>query len=226
MKKLVLFSLAFIVALSACVQNKDAEMPEVGNKKYYDITQITPEGSRTMSLVTEVSDINDSTVTFTYNYTFADGEIFTDTVTSKKDGEDSQIVSMKALFTPQLMMFNRDSIEYVEGTEKLVYKNHLEENTVMDPARLVLKAKDNGAEVMIELSVEERNVYAVEEVTTPAGTYKCIKSSENHVAKIGDQEFFSKVVYLHNVKNDGMVRQTIYNKAGEATLDAVLTKEE
>ena len=80
--------------------------------------------------------------------------------------------------------------------------------------------------LMIELSIEERNVYKIEEVTTPAGTFRCIKSSENHVAKIGDQEFFRQVVHWYDIKNDGLVKQTDYNKAGEPTMEVILTKEE
>ena len=133
---------------------------------------------------------------------------------------------MKAVFTRQLMMFNRDSIEFVEGSEKVMYKEHIDENTVMDPARLVLKAKANGTEVMIELSVEERKVFPKEEVTTPAGTFNCIKFSENKVAKIGDEEFFNQTVAWYSIKSNVLVKQVDYNKAGEPTMEVILIKEE
>ena len=172
-----------------------------------------------------MTDLNDSIATIAHNYTFYDGEIITDTVRSEINGVDSQ-VSLKALFAKDLMMFNRDSLEFVEGTEKVIYKSHMEENTVMEPVRLVLRTVENGAEVMIELSVEERKVYAKEDVTTPAGTFSCIKFSENHVAKIGDEVSFSNVVYWFHIKNDVLVKQTISNTTGEPYLVMVLTKEE
>ena len=225
MKKLILLSMAVVLALSACVQNNEKPMPKVGQKKYYDIISITPEGSHKLTLVSEVSDVNDSTLTIVNNYTLLDGSDFKDTVTSYINEEESQ-VSIKAIFTRNLMIFDRDSLEFVEGTEKVLYKEHVEENTVMDPARLVLKAKSNGSEVMVELSVDERKVLPKEEVTTPAGTFNCIKFSENKVAKIGDEEYFCQTVSWYNVKNDGLVKQTDYNKAGEPTLEVILTKEE
>ena len=225
MKKLLMFSMAIVMALSACVQNNKKQLPEVGDKKYYEVTNITPDTSMTVFLVSEVTDVNDSIATIAHNYTFYDGEIITDTVRSEINGVDSQ-VSLKALFAKDLMMFNRDSLEFVEGTEKVIYKSHMEENTVMEPVRLVLRTVENGAEVMIELSVEERKVYAKEDVTTPAGTFSCIKFSENQVAKIGDEVSFSNVVYWFNIKNDVLVKQAISNKAGEPYLVMVLTKEE
>jgi hypothetical protein len=225
MKKLLLFSMAIVMALSACKQNNEESMPEVGDKKYYDITLITPEGSQKIPFVSELVDLNDSTATFANTYTLLDGSEFKDTIISSNAGEAYE-VSMKAVFTRQLMEFDRDSIEFVEGSEKVMYKEHIDENTVMDPARLVLKAKANGTEVMIELSVEERKVFPKEEVTTPAGTFNCIKFSENKVAKIGDQEFFSQTVYWYDVKNNVLVKQADYNKAGEPTMEVILTKEE
>lgn len=225
MKKLLLFSMAIVMALSACKQNNEESMPEVGDKKYYDITNITPEGSQKIPLVTELVDLNDSTATYVNNYTLLDGSEFKDTIISSNAGEASE-VSMKAVFTRQLMMFNRDSIEFVEGSKKVMYKEHIDENTVMDPARLVLKAKANGTEVMIELSVEERKVLPKEELTTPAGTFKCIKFSENKVAKIGDEEFFNQTVAWYSIKNNVLVKQADYNKAGEPTMEVILIKEE
>jgi hypothetical protein len=225
MKKLLLFSMAVVMALSACKQNNEESMPEVGDKKYYDITLITPEGSQKIPFVSELVDLNDSTATFANTYTLLDGSEFKDTIISSNAGEAYE-VSMKAVFTRQLMEFDRDSIEFVEGSEKVMYKEHIDENTVMGPARLVLKAKANGTEVMIELSVEERKVFPKEEITTPAGTFNCIKFSENKVAKIGDQEFFSQTVYWYDVKNNVLVKQADYNKAGEPTMEVILIKEE
>ena len=217
---------AMVMCLSACEQKNDKSMPKVGEKKYYDILSITPEGSEKLTLVAEVVDINDSTATFVNNYTLLDGSEFKDTVVSSIESNSSQAVSIKAIFTKHLMAFDRDSLEFVEGTEKVMYNEHIDENTVMDPARLVLKAKSNGSEVMIELSVDERKVFSKEEVTTPSGTFNCIKFSENKVAKIGDQEFFYQTVSWYNVKNDGLVKQIEYNKAGEPTMEVILTKEE
>jgi hypothetical protein len=225
MKKLLLFSMAVVMALSACKQNDEESMPEVGDKKYYDITLITPEGSQKIPFVSELVDLNDSTATFANTYTLLDGSEFKDTIISSNAGEAYE-VSMKAVFTRQLMEFDRDSIEFVEGVEKVLYKDHIDENTVMDPARLVLKAKVDGTDVMIELSVEERKVLPKEELTTPAGTFNCIKFSENKVAKIGDEEFFNQTVVWYSIKNNVLVKQADYNKAGEPTMEVILIKEE
>ena len=46
MRKLFFVMAALVMALSACVQNNGKPMPKVGDKKYYDVTNITAEGER------------------------------------------------------------------------------------------------------------------------------------------------------------------------------------
>ena len=215
---------ALVMALSACVQNNGKPMPKVGDKKYYDVTNITAEGERKLFLVLEVTAVNDSSTTISQTYTFPDGEKITNSYTSLIAEEDANI-PLKSIFAKHLVQFG-DSLEFVEGTEFVTYKNYLDEKTIFDPARMVLKYAADESELMIVLSVEERIVHGKEKLTTPAGTFDCIKFSENHVAKIGDEEFFTQLVCWYDVKNSSQVKQTDLTKNGDVVYDLVLTKVE
>ena len=224
MRKLFFVMAALVMALSACVQNNGKPMPKVGDKKYYDVTNITAEGERKLSLVLEVTAVNDSSTTISQTYTFPDGEKITNSYTSLIAEEDANI-PLKSIFAKHLVQFG-DSLELVEGTEFVTYKNDLNEKTIFDPARMVLKYAADESELMIVLSVEERIVHGKEKLTTPAGTFDCIKFSENHVAKIGDEEFFTQLVCWYDVKNSSQVKQTDLTKNGDVVYDLVLTKVE
>lgn len=224
MKKLILLTVALVMALSACVQNNSKPTPKVGDKMYYDVTNITPEGKTTISLVSEVTDVNDSTTTVSQTFTFPDGNQITNSYTSLIEKEYTD-VSLKSIFVKYLEKFE-DSLEFVEGTDFVRYQNDINEKSVFEPARMVLKYTADGSDIMIELSVEERTVHGKEKVTTPAGTFDCIKFSENHVAKIGDEEFFTQLVCWYDIKNRNEVKQTDLGKEGDINYELVLTKTE
>ena len=226
MKKLFVLMAALVMSLTACVQNNGKPMPKVGEKKYYDVTNITPEGEKKLSLVAEVTAVNDSNVTISQTFTYPNGEKITNSYTSLIAGkEKDSYVPMKSIFAKHLVQFG-ESLEFVEGTEFVRYKNDLDEKTIFDPAKMVLKYTANGSEQMIVLSVEERIVHGKEKLTTPAGPFDCIKFSENHIAKIGDEEFFTQLVCWYDLKDGGQVKQTDLTKNGDIVYSLELTKVE
>ena len=139
MKKLFVLMAALVMSLTACVQNNGKPMPKVGEKKYYDVTNITPEGEKKLSLVAEVTAVNDSNVTISQTFTYPNGEKITNSYTSLIAGkEKDSYVPMKSIFAKHLVQFG-ESLEFVEGTEFVRYKNDLDEKTIFDPAKMVLK---------------------------------------------------------------------------------------
>ena len=48
----------------------------------------------------------------------------------------------------------------------------------------------------------------------------------NHVAKIGDEEFFTQLVCWYDIKNLNEVKQTDLGKEGNINYELVLTKAE
>ena len=222
MKKLLLFSMAIVMALSACKQNNEDIMPKVGEKLYYDITNVA-DTIRKVEMVLEVLGVTDSTVTTSQTFTFSDLEEKISNEYTAFVKQDVSELSMKSIFHENLMPY-MDSLEFVEGDKMVKYKNKMDEKTVLEPARMVLKSKADGEDIMIELSVEERKVYGKEMVTTPAGTFECIRFSENHVAKVGDKEFFKQLTGWYDYKNGSQVKQTDCSKDGAVIYEVLLVK--
>ena len=149
--------MAIVMALSACKQDNKDVMPKVGEKLYYDITNVA-DTARKVEMVLEVLGVTDSTVTTSQTFTFSDlEEKISNEYTASVKEEDSE-VSMKSIFHENLMPY-MDSLEFVEGDKMVKYRNKMDEKTVLEPARMVLKSKADGEDIMIELSVEERKVY-------------------------------------------------------------------
>ena len=215
---------AMVVALSACVQNNGKEMPKVGDKRHFQVTNVTPDGEIKLSLVSEITAVTDSSATVSQTYTYPDGRTISNSYTSLIAGENAD-VPLKSIFAKYLVQFG-DSLEFVEGADYVRYSNELSEKTVLDPAKMVLKHSAEGSEKMIVLSVEERTVHGTEKLTTPAGTFNCIKFSENHVAKIGDEEFFTQLVCWYDLKDCSQIKQIDLSKAGDLIYEVVLVKVE
>ena len=223
MKKLFLMSLVMVLGLSACVQNSKPK-PKVGDKKFYDVIYTMDDTIKKLSLVVEIMDVTDSTVTSSQTYTYLDsGEIISNLYTSKIEGEYTEL-PLKSLFAKHLASFG-DNLEIVEGSNTIKYLNDMSESTTLEPARLVLKAVSDTTEVMIELAVKDRNVYGSEKITIPVGTFDCVKFSETHIAEIGDNEIFTKITCWYD-KDSNLLRQTDSSKDGKVYYEVILTKME
>lgn len=225
MKKLLMFSMAIVMALSACKQINEAPKPKVGEKMYYEITDFSADTIRKIEYVLEVLEVTDTTVTSSQTYIFpGEEEKLTYEYTSDGTENDSE-VSIKSIFHHNLMPY-MDSLEFVEGDTMAKYQNKMDETTVLEPARALFKSKAEGKDVMIELSIEERKVLGKEMVTTPAGTFECIKFSEKHVAKIDGEESVKLLFAWYNNKTDASVRQTDCDKEGNVIYEVLLVKME
>jgi len=92
----------------------------------------------------------------------------------------------------------------------------------LEDGELNLKVSSSGITVMnMRVLVYDRKMSGVEEITTSAGTYKCVKLEQKVRTKmIMNIEASSKEWYCEGV---GMVRSESYNKKGKLTGYSVLT---
>ena len=99
-------------------------------------------------------------------------------------------------------------------TDDLIYPSNLSPGMTLKDGSISLEI---GSGLMnITIHIINRKVEAHENITTPAGTFKCYKISEDVKSKMG----FVKV-QLHNVvwivKDIGTIRNESYNKKGKLT---------
>jgi len=74
-----------------------------------------------------------------------------------------------------------------------------------------------------QVKISDRKVEGVEKITTPAGTFNCVKISYNSQMKMSFINTRTKTVQWF-AKNVGMVRSEIYNKKGKLSGYTELTK--
>jgi len=93
----------------------------------------------------------------------------------------------------------------------------------LEDGTLTVKVSSNGMKMMtMTVDVTDRNIEGVEEVTTEAGTFECIKMTQTVSTRmIVKVEASSIEWYSEGV---GMVRSESYNKKGKLTGYSVLTK--
>ncbi len=76
---------------------------------------------------------------------------------------------------------------------------------------------------LLRMDVLERSVVSLEKITTPAGTFDCVKISYTIICKLGPIKVQTRSVDWYS-KNIGMVRQEIYKKNGKMWSYSELTK--
>lgn len=112
----------------------------------------------------------------------------------------------------------------VDATKFEIPSMDAEAGTVLKDGSLIVKVSSSGVSIFkMAVDVTERKVEAKEEVTTPAGTFYCLKLTQNINTKMGfvKADATSKEWYAENI---GIVRSESYNKKGKLTGYELLTK--
>jgi hypothetical protein len=105
----------------------------------------------------------------------------------------------------------------------LEFPNRLDPGTTLPDASMVMKAKSGGMSLFsMTMNITERKVEGTETITTPAGTFDCVKMSQSSEMKaIMKKKFKSTAWYAKGV---GMVKSENYDDKGKLESSTVLTK--
>ena len=107
--------------------------------------------------------------------------------------------------------------------ENMTIPAKLKAGDVLDNGRVTVTISNNGMKIMtISVNISNRKVEAIEEITTPAGTFECYKISYDISTKMLITIKASTVEWY--AKNVGVVRSESYNKKGKLTGYTVLTE--
>lgn len=130
-------------------------------------------------------------------------------------------IDMKAMLDPSVN-------ESLSGMEMEVSGDALQIPSALLPgmelpdAELEVKAMSGGIKIMtIRQKITERKVLGSESVTTPAGTFDCIKMTQTTELKMLVNKKFETVSWY--AKGVGMVKSETYDKKGKVVGSSVLT---
>jgi hypothetical protein len=107
-------------------------------------------------------------------------------------------------------------------TEDMHMPGSLKAGDVLDDGEMTMKISNQGFTFMtIKVKVYNRKVEAIENVTTPAGTFECAKISYDIDTKVGIAAKFKGIEWTS--KNVGVVKSESYNSKGKLQGYTLLT---
>lgn len=120
---------------------------------------------------------------------------------------------------------NLDSFENMEvrvDSDNLALPSNLKQGSFLPPARSRISVVNAGVPVMnMVVNVYNRKVEAIEEVTTPAGTFSCYKVSYD-LETIMLFQVKSRGIEWY-AKDIGLVKSETYNRSGKLTGRTILS---
>lgn len=137
-----------------------------------------------------------------------------------KDGVFS--LDMKAMMNPETFA-SYENMEIEVDAEELEFPATVTPGMELPDATLTVSVSSGAMNMMnISVQVTNRKVEGMEEITTPAGTFNCIKLSQDVTTKMMIK------IEAHSVDwyapNTGVVRSESYNKNGKLNGYTELTK--
>ncbi len=223
MKKLVMLALAFAMVVNVFAQEFQM-MPQPDKKMYYSVAAKTPMGTTNMSIMQRVQSADETSLVLEMTTSALEGGLGQLTQIKYAIEGDEYVISLKEAMAENLAQLG-GNFEILEGAENLRYPVALVENSELLPAQMSIKVSIQGMELVMDLSVKDRKVGGVEQITTPAGTFECVKFTENQTLSLMGQEQVSQVTYWYG-KGVGLVKQTSYSMGGLVAAELLLNKME
>lgn len=129
------------------------------------------------------------------------------------------------------IMINNEQMNGYQGMEMTVDGDFVEipmnataGQTLPDAQMIVTIGAAGGAGgIKMTINITDRKVEAIEDLTTGAGTFKCVKLSYTTMTKMGPLKVQASSIDWYS-KNVGMVRQEVYRKNGKLSGYTVLEK--
>lgn len=120
-------------------------------------------------------------------------------------------------------MAGLEGMEMEIKNEAIEVPNNPRPGQTLPDGKMEMKARTNGMSVFsMTVRIENRKVEAIEEVTTPAGTFECVKITQETVMEsIFTQRTTSATWYAKGV---GTVKTENYDRGGDVESSMVLTK--
>ena len=227
MKKILLLSVITLFASVIFAQECDSYFPqEIGKKyEYKDLDKKGKEVSTSVKTVTDKKDIKggievsikeeskskDADSTFTMEYTIKC---------------ENGVMSMDM----ESMLMNQEQMQAYEGMDTkvnsegdLTIPTNAKAGDDLGGGKVTAEVYNQGVKMMaLTFTIIDRKVDNIEDVTTDAGTFNCIKITSHIEFKM--MITFKMIVTEWYSKDVGMVKSETYNKKGKLQSSTVLSK--
>ncbi|NJO92883.1 MAG: hypothetical protein HC831_30865 [Chloroflexia bacterium] len=115
------------------------------------------------------------------------------------------------------------NMEVEVETEQMILPSNLKAGQILNNGRVTAIVKNNGIKIFtLNTSITDRKVDGFEQVTTPAGTFDCVKISYTIEIKVMLKVTMTGIQWF--AKNIGAVKTETYNKKGKLESSSMITK--
>ncbi len=228
MKKAILFLFSLSVATVVFSQDNICESSYMPFKSgtSFELTNYDKKGKETSKVHHTVSSLD--AVNSGFNATVemetfdAKGKSIQKGTYSMECRDGVIYMDMSAMLDPRSMQGFKDMEMELSG-DALQFPNKLTPGETLPDGTLQMKASTGGLALMsINMTISNRKVEAAESVTTAAGTFDCMKISQDSEMKtIIKMKFKTAAWYAKGV---GMVKSENYDNKGNMESSTILTK--
>ncbi len=217
MKRLLFFVVGFFALLSVLnaqecdfyfptekgkkltIQNYDAKHKPT-SRMFYRVKDVekTPDGKKIAIEEWFETEKGELTDTFLLEFYCKGGEFYIDMKSSVAD-----------------LLKNYGNMDMEVTSHDLALPSNMKAGDVLPDGEVTVVIRNNGVKLLtISSRITNRKVEGREKVTTPAGTFDCVKLTYDTDAKVGFVKSHVKTVTWY-ARNVGTVRSETYNKKGK-----------
>ena len=218
MKRKFLFLVTLAFALSSCTEEYRM-ISQPGKKYHYDFTVKNAAGTTNWSVSREISEVAENPKVYSITTTTViNGQ--SETSVTNDTLKSEMVQPIEEAFASHLAQLG-PNYEILGGSKYIKYPLMLKENMVLPSESIRVKANIQGKEVIGEISVKNRTFGPVDTITTPAGTFECLRCTETHTMSFEGLENVLQITHWYG-KEAGFIKQ--HTDATTGTVDVVLTQ--
>lgn len=223
MKKIFMLFAAALFSCAALFAQEYQMMPEQGKTMLYKVVSKALGNEATMYVTQKIQEADANSVTLAMNASLAEGTQGPQGSTIKYNIEDGNyVISLQDALAENLAQFG-GNFEILESSGMLGYPIALTPETQMEGAKMKIKVSMQGMELEMELAIQDRKAVGVESLTTPAGTFECLKFTEKQIVTVMGQQQVTNITYWYG-KGVGLVKQTTDAMGGMLSAELLLQK--
>jgi hypothetical protein len=228
MRKVILFLMLFFISSRCLAQESVCESTYMPFKNgiSFELTTYDKKGKETSVVRHKVSSIAPLASGFKATVeteTFdAKGESLLKGVYYMECRDGVMYMDMNSLLDPRTLQ-GVSGMEVEVSGDALSFPARLNPGETLPDGTLTMKAGTGGLTIMnLNMTVSNRKIEAFESVTTPAGTFECVKISQDSELKAIIKKSFKSTGWY--AKGVGTVRSENYDSKGNLESYTLLTK--
>ena len=222
MKKLFVLAAVLMFSCAALCAQDYQMMPNQGKNMIYKVVSSAMGNEIVMYVTQKVQEADASSVTLAMTASSTErGQGQTSSIKYNIEG-GNYVISLQDALAENLAQFG-GNFEIIESSGMLGYPIALTPETEMEGAKMKIKVSMQGMELVMDLAIQDRKAAGEESITTPAGTFECLKFTENQTVTVMGQQQVTNITYWYG-KGVGLVKQSTEAMGGMVSAELVLQK--